>query len=251
MAPTKAEARSEFFKSSLEVKLDSDGQLQIKTRPIFDKEMRKILREISDTAREIVKRYHEKPRKRVVSGRVVTVPATGNLRRSISPGTVKGLGPHRIQGTVTAGSSKAPYAWYVHEGAREHDIWPKKIDGVLVFAGKSMKGNTYKRDVVKLLTDAEIEELPKAWRTKAQRYREHRRASERSSGRRMRRRPYQPDVYTDTQEFDYADRAVVVPSVHHPGNKPNRFLWAAAARVVSQHGGRVNLPGRADPVQSR
>lgn len=107
---TRSERRLGTLKSSLTMQLDDDGQLMIKCAPMFKRELRKILREIEEGARRRVLRQHEK---------------TGKLRRSIHARPVKQAGPHRISGSVTAGSRLAPYARYVHDGTTVHEITPR------------------------------------------------------------------------------------------------------------------------------
>lgn len=95
---------------NLEVKLDSNGQIAFRCRPIFRKELKKLLKNVSDDARMLVQANNTR---------------TGALRRSIKPGPIKGVNQYRITGTVTAGSRLAPYAKYVHDGTKRHIIKPR------------------------------------------------------------------------------------------------------------------------------
>lgn len=109
------EARAGLFRSQLTLQLDDDGQLMIQAGPLFKRELRKVLREIEEDARDIVRRRHGRPDR---DG----TPRTGRLRRSIHAGQVRRITPTVLRGTVSAGSRLAPYARYVHEGSGPHPI---------------------------------------------------------------------------------------------------------------------------------
>lgn len=119
------ELRAGQFRSSLVLDFNSKDEMFIKTKPMFQRELRKVLREIEHSARFYVRRKHH---------------VTGALERSIHAQTTlfNYAGGQRIGGIVTAGSRLAPYAWYVHDGADPHVITAKK-GGMLVFYGKRLR----------------------------------------------------------------------------------------------------------------
>jgi hypothetical protein len=224
--------RAEHLRGGLEVKIDDDGQLQVKCRPMFVRELRKILREIDQTARGLVRTRHH---------------VTGKLERSIKPTGVRKIHPHRIAGSVTAGSSRAPYARFVHDGARAHVIRARKPGGRLSFTVKHGSKNgstTYTRDVLRPLRAHHMENMPTSWAEAARKRRAERISYAEIHGKPMRRRISDADLYTDTETHSYAGRKVVVAEVNHPGYRGDRFLNEAAAIVVGGRGGRVNLPKR-------
>jgi hypothetical protein len=103
------------FSEKLTVEVDDDRQLMIKCHPDFKRELGKLLKEIKEDARQHVHRHHH---------------ITGALERSIQVGPIKTTaGGQRLVGTVKAGSRLAPYAWYVHEGAKPHRM-PKEGDSM-------------------------------------------------------------------------------------------------------------------------
>jgi len=203
-----AAARAAQFSGSLEVHLDSDEQIRIKTKPMFVRELRKILREIKDSAREDVVRRHFR------TGRLMS-----SIQAQVSDISTE-AGGRRISGTVSAGSRLARYAWYVHEGTRPHIIRAKP-GGVLAFVGHSpimRQVKVGRRLVVKGV--------------KFQK-----------GGKTFQGHSAYDDVY-EAQSVAGVERKVVVKEVHHPGYRGDRFLNVAAAKVVSRYGGRVNLPRR-------
>lgn len=217
-----AAGRQGLFTSSLSVEVDNDGELQIKCRPMFDRELRKILREIKDYAREIVRREHSHKPKRVPRMRRADDPrhsgGTGKLRRSIQVGAIRGINQHRIAGTVSAGSRLAPYARYVHEGTLPHVI-RARAGGALAFVHT---GRTSTRRVV-----TGSRRVGEDVNTKGKWHLE--------------------PVFGKSSK-PLTDRLVLVPypdTVNHPGYHGDRFLNAAAAIVIGgRYGGRVNLPRR-------
>lgn len=229
----------QFGGRNVDVDVDDNGRLQVKTHPMFAKELGKALREIADLARKIVDTEHSK---------------TFALRRSIQPykgraASVQRTGPNTISGTVTAGSAKAPYARFVHEGTKAHKIHasPGKL---LSFRGSGKGGSkTFSRTRLRLMTDDDWAVYDNTQNQAL--LREHDRAARRSNRRgvaearglrwdRLRRRD--ADVVHETETFDYAERRVVTSSVNHPGYSGHQFLNQAAAIVVSRrYGGRVNL----------
>lgn len=121
---TKKQSRAAFLSRDLEVDIDSEGQIDIKTRPMFERELRKMLREVKDEARKIVAVEHSHPPRRdprMTRGEDPRKSGnTGRMLSSIQVGGIKKVHAHRISGSVTAGSSRAPYTRYVHEGTRQH-----------------------------------------------------------------------------------------------------------------------------------
>lgn len=232
MAPSKG------FGRSIHVDIDSEGRLQAKCHPMYAKELGKVIREIAELAREIVRKEHSK---------------THRLERSIQPyagrsaaSHIRRTGPTTISGTVTAGSTRAPYARYVHEGTLPHVIRPRKANGALSFVSDKRYGRThFFRRERRLLTNQEIDDIydtgnTEEWqRAYNRRMRRHR---DWKAGRESFMRDTDFDVATETVKHKYAARKVVVPEVHHPGYRGHRFLNQAAAIVVGRrYGGQVNL----------
>lgn len=135
------ERRNGLLKSSLSVDVDNEGKLQIKCRPMFRRELKRYLRDISMVARELVDKRHSTPMPNYVH--------TGRLKRSIHPGPIKDLNGSRISGTVTAGSRLAKYARFVHEGTLPHLITAKP-GKYLAF---KWAGRTFERESITWSTD--------------------------------------------------------------------------------------------------
>lgn len=233
--------RDKFFKQSFELNLDSDGEIQVKVHPLFEHELRKILKDIADRAREDVLRTHFK---------------TGKLAASIRPDPIiRKQGAHRILGTVSAGGRDAYYAKYVHNGTRAHIIRAKP-GGWLAFdwpAARRAQHPTrshFKVEYPRLLTKDEVEFLSPRGQGRARLYRQKRIAWEKANKRKMRIKYYQPDTTVEEKTYPYAERVgkqrMIVKQVHHPGYKGDRFLVQAAAEVVGGHKvpGRINVARR-------
>ena len=212
----------------IDVDVDDDGRFMLKTDPMFAKELGRALRDIAGLARKIVATEHEKPRKTIVNRQVVTKPATGRLRRSIQPyagraARIHKTSPHTISGEVTAGSARARYARYVHEGTLPHVIRARKPGGVLVFYGQ--KNGSFIRRRIKLRDESML-------RPDQLKYRNDRKHLYEQGRRRLRTRD--KDTYLDEETVKRADRVVAVPEVNHPGYRGHRFLNQAAAIVLSR-----------------
>ena len=193
------ELRARTLSSSLMVQVDDDGKLMVKCSPIFRRELNKILREIKEEARDIVKRNHSKPDR---DGR----KRTGALRRSIQVGDIKTTaGGQRLVGTVTAGSRLAKYAWYVHQGTDPGRRTVKNPSRFFYFkwAGK-FKTSEVSTEVMQIMPNARRGAVPVL-------------VQEKSTKR--------SQVYTRTK------------SVNHPGNEADKFLNKAAIKVVRRYGG--------------
>lgn len=89
-------------------KLDIDGQdqLSIKCHKMFAWHLSRLLKEIEREARLIVRTNHP--------------GGTGNLASSIHSDGITHRTSRHVWGTVSAGSSKAPYAKFVHNGTKGH-----------------------------------------------------------------------------------------------------------------------------------
>ena len=243
------------FGRSVEVDVDNDGKFFVKCHPMFSKELAKALREIADEARSLIRRRHENPPAHVRGRR-----STGNLRRSVQPykgraAVIKQVGPTTIAGTVTAGSRRAPYARYVHEGTRRHIITPRKPGGALSFVSATRHGRkTFKRVQRELLSVAEIDAIFDTGNVdeyNAAYARRMRRLRDWKSGRQSFMRPSDLDTKLTESRQAYNPYTVVVDKVNHPGNRRSRFLVVAAHQVVAKrYGGRFNLPGGSAPVKS-
>lgn len=200
-----AAARSKLFRDQLEVNLDSEGRLLVKANPLFARELRKVLRDVESTARQLVGATHTK---------------TGRLRRSIHAQPLKTIaGGKRITGTVSAGSRLAPYARYVHEGSRAHVIKARKADA-LSFHGKYTLITRYvsvRTNIRKQVVDYRTG-LPKTINAAQTQF--QKRTSVGPPGR------------------------VTVRKVNHPGYGGDPFLNKAARVVVLRYGGRANMPMR-------
>jgi len=194
MAPRAARPseRSQSWKES-GIRVEIDGtKLNIIARKGMERELVKLLDRIKTRARFITSQQALFPYSK-----------TGNMRRSIQRSSAKSLvsvNQAAVRGAVTAGSRRAPYTKYVHNGAARHVIHarPSNPTGMLRFTWK--KAGHYTRDVTR--TD------PKTGL----------------------------DV-TRSEQFRYADRLFIGPSVSHPGSKPKPFL-VVAARDVTGYGVR-------------
>lgn len=185
-----ARVRRGLFEGSLDVDIDRDGQLAVKVRPMFRRELNKILREIKEEARQDVQRRHFR---------------TGKLMRSIQVGKIKKVaGGQRISGTVTAGSSRAPYAYYVHEGSNAKLIVAKP-GKVFAFPWTGRTGRV-------AVT----------------------RVGRNRHGRTVTR--------TRWERGPISDKDVVVDQYKRPAIRRDRFLNVAAAKTVAKYGGRISLP---------
>lgn len=212
------EARVKLFRSKLSMQLDEDGQLMIKCHPMFDRELRKVLREIKADARHIVRLRHS-------GGGKIGDPRTGNLRRSIQTGPVRRVHPTRISGTVTAGSRLAPYARFVHEGTKPGVRTVKRPGAYFRFLWQHRTGNVR----VPYLGEGVDEDLLK--RTGQLRviplvYKQGRRKGQRK-------------VYYEWEKGDLRDKNVLVKSINHPGYKGDPFLNNAAVGVLRRYGGTI------------
>lgn len=213
------------FEQSIEIDIDNDGALQLKCHPQFSKELGKFAREIAELARIIVNKEHR---------------ISGKLGRSIQPykgrsANVRREGPHRLAASVTAGSTRAPYARYVHEGNAPHEIWARKPGGKLSFRGSGKQGRkTFKVTTKKLLPDELLSPGGREDRNRKGR------------GPRRRLRYADRDVYTEDVEHTYAERNVVIDHVNHPGYSGHRFLNEAAVVVARRYAGigpsNIKLP---------
>lgn len=227
------------FQQSLSVDIDSDGELQIKCHPMFARELEKIIRDIASMARKIVAKDHSKTRKLERS----IQPYAGRSARS----HVRRVGPHLLVGTVTAGSARAPYAKYVHEGTLPHIIRARQPNGSLSFVTDKRNGRThYFRKSRRLMTEGELDDLELTGVGDEYYYavrRRNRRYKDWEAGRESFMHDSDADVVVERTRHKYSDRKVVVDQVRHPGYKGHRFLNQAAAIVVSRNGGIVRGTG--------
>lgn len=206
------------LKTSLTMQLDDDGKLMIKCAPMFKRELRKILREIEDEARELVRRNHGAPDKDGTK-------RTGRLRRSIHAGDITQVHPRRISGTVSAGSRLAPYARYVHEGTKPGVRTVRRPGSYFAFewhgrTGRVMEtwaGEGLDESVVKGSRGVKVVPLTYT------------------------RGPLkgQQKTYSGWTTGPIKNKKVAVKSINHPGYKGDKFLNAAAIKVVRRYGGTV------------
>lgn len=196
----------------IDVDVDDEGRFMLKTDPMFAKELGRALREIAGMARTIVRTEHEHPRKVIVNRQVVTKKASGNLRRSIQPyagraAKIHKTSPHTISGEVSAGSSRAKYARFVHEGTRPHQITARP-GRMLTFYGRSRS---------RIVSRTSLEHVN---------YGNGRRSATKKA-------------VTRQVKVGGNERVVVVQSVNHKGYAGHRFLNQAAAIVLSRRYGAV------------
>ena len=199
-------ARASQFRNSLELDIDRDGTIFVKTKPIFEKELRNLLKEIERAARFYVGRKHHK---------------TGKLQRSIHARREikKYAGGKRIGGIVTAGGRNAPYAHYVHDGTRPHII-EAKPGKFLWFKGNKVNR---KRTVVgkRLVAKGMPIDI---------------------GGKIVMGQDAYDDVIGPGLKTLDQERLFRVRKVNHPGYRGDPYLVNASIVVVRRHGGRVN-PG--------
>jgi hypothetical protein len=199
---TKVVARTKFRNASLEARLDKDDVLQIKCRPVFEKELKKYLKAIARTARRMVNEQHKEYSRRHIFG-------YSRLERSIHPSEIKKIHAHRIGGTVTAGSRLAPYARFVHEGTRPHRIDAKPPKNYLAFIWKNRVGRVVIKEQAYKLVNRDAIPIP-------------------------------GEFNTTWGIGKIADRRVVVDTVLHPGYRGDPFLNRAARVIVKKVGGNIN-----------
>lgn len=194
---------------NLEVKINKKGDLVAQCDPMFRRELKQVLKDISEDARYLVRRDHER---------------SGRLRRSIKPGPVKKINQYRIGGTVTAGSRLAPYAEYIHDGfgqagrgGAKHIIKPRHKK-TLMWLGKE-----FAKD--RVVTHGKT-------------------LGSRRFGKPGQRRGYKEHFVGYEYNETYNFQKVFPRWVEHPGYKGDKFLNAAAASVVDKRLGKVKLPRR-------
>ena len=164
----------------------NDTKLLIAAKKGMRPELVKILGRIKRQARILTSNLeYSKPSKR--------------LMHSIQKSKVKDLNQSAVYGTVSAGSARAPYARYVHNGTRPHVIYarPENKSGMLRF-------HWAKRMTIV------------------------------NPGYRKQKPGLGDDIYAThaAPVFRLNPGEFIGPMVGHPGNRPNPFLVKAAAAVT-------------------
>jgi hypothetical protein len=223
---------------NIDIDIDSEQVIQLKCDPMFRAELEEAIREMARVARVIVTKDHESAKKIIANRGKAVGPrrGTGNMRKSIQPyagrsarGQVHRVGPATLVGTISAGSRRAPYTEFVHEGTFPHMIRARP-GGVLSFYGSNP--GTYTISRRSLIPEALL--TPAGQKARARRIK---------LGGRSRMRLNDPDTFTGDQTFTRASRAVVVTEVDHPGYRGNKFLNKAVGIVMAKRYGKA-LPAR-------
>ena len=247
-----AKSTSDRFHGNVVFDINNEEQIVLSCNKQFSWHLSRLLKEIERDARAIVEAENS------------TYSKTGNLKSSIhSDGVSTIRGTKRISGSVSAGSAKAPYAKFVHEGTKPHWIISNKGEGMLKFNWTGRTGRrAYAVHVVAKRQSANSREygssIGSTGRGDTFPARDtlqttgldgmagyNRKKKHHAIGREKRRRGGKIEIMRSPRYMRIEhrwgrgkinDRSVMVPYVYHPGYKGNPFLNKAATAVMLRRG---------------